>query len=171
MINASVVSPEKTVLVVASALLFRLAGVIPSLPFLAFWKVAGIRPGAVAQAFAIVADALLIRIDDTVDDIDLSARFAVTVGRAFNATIRTLRTAAQYAPLKRRRQEDAFVNVQYFTAYKLIRGVNLDASGAGFGVTERGKGEQQASSNQGFHVAPFCFGSNLRTTLGQYNLG
>jgi hypothetical protein len=38
-------------------------------------------------------------------------------------------------------------------------------------VAERGEGEQQASGNQGFHGAPFCFGSYLRTALRQYNLG
>lgn len=38
-------------------------------------------------------------------------------------------------------------------------------------VCGRGKGEQQASSNQGFHGAPFCFGSDLRTAFRQYNLG
>lgn len=42
---------------------------------------------------------------------------------------------------------------------------------SGRGMSGKSQGQQQAGGNQGFHGAPFCFGSNVRTTFRQYNLG
>jgi hypothetical protein len=110
---------------------------------------------------------------DAGDGLDL----VVTTKRAFDATTRTHQTSAQYPLLQRRVSESTISNAEYFVAFdeEALVGsldINSDASGAGFGVTERGKGKQQASGNQGFHRAhSFCFGFNLSAALEQYNLG
>lgn len=108
---------------------------------------------------------------DAGDGLDIG----IAANRAFDATTRTQRAGAQYPLLQRRISKSASANAKHFSAFgeKPFAGLDSssDTSGAGFGVTGRGEGKQQASSNQGFHGTPFCFGSDLRNISGQYNLG
>ena len=109
---------------------------------------------------------------DAGDGLDIS----IAADNAFDATTRTHRAGAQYPLPQRRVSESAPANAKHSSAFreKSFAGldVDLDRSGAGFGVADRGKGKQQANGDEGFHRAhSFCFGSDLRTAFRQYNLG